>query len=119
MQTSLELLVIELGVSLQPFQESYRRYSEFVTSSWLKSIWEKVDMFDIDIDILNIPLEFPREGDKWLMQLFREAGFSKAQLLRLNRVRIFQQVLFLSDVLGAGGKSLDRKYLRKRKSNER
>ena len=45
-------------------------------------------------------------------------GYSGETLRRLNRVRLFQQVLFLSDVLGASGKSLDTKYLRRRRENE-
>ena len=61
------------------------------------------------VEVNNIELLMPREGDQWLMRLFMAAGFSKDQLLRLNRVRIYMQVLFLSDVLGANGKTLDPK----------
>ena len=52
------------------------------------------------------------------MQLFVRAGFNKEDLPRLNRVRVHQQVLFLSCVLGASGKSLDKKYMTKRKPEE-
>ena len=64
-------------------------------------------------------LKMPRKGDKWIMQLFTRAGFKKEDLLRLNRVRVHQQVLFLSCVLGASGKSLDKKYMTKRKAEEK
>lgn len=57
LQMSMELLVTELGISLQPLQESYRRYSCFVTNSWLKTLWEKVDMFDFSIEVNNIQLK--------------------------------------------------------------
>jgi hypothetical protein len=40
-QTSLELLIIETGLSLQPFTEDYDTCQHWVTSSWLKSVWEK------------------------------------------------------------------------------
>jgi hypothetical protein len=40
-------------------------------------------------------------------------GYRDADLRMLNRVRKHQQVLFLSDILGAGGESLDKLYLRK------
>ena len=43
--------------------------------------------------------------------MFITADFSKDSLLRLNRVRVHQQVLFLSCILGASGKILDKKYL--------
>ena len=70
------------------------------------------------VEVNNIELVMPREGDQWLMRLFMAVGFSKDQLLRLNRVRIYMQVLFLSDVLGANGKTLDPKYLKKRPDGE-
>ena len=37
LQLSLEYLIAELGVSEQPFQESYERYNTWVTHSWMKS----------------------------------------------------------------------------------
>ena len=47
------------------------------------------------------------------MVKFAAAGFDKDELERLNKVRIHQQVLFWSYVLGASGKSLNAKYTRK------
>lgn len=48
-----------------------------------------------------------------------EAGFSDEEELRkLNRFRCHQQVLYLSDILEANGKTLNKRYLRKRQSNE-
>ena len=79
------------------------------------SIWEKYDMFNVVIDLNENFLKIPREGDKWIMPLFARSGFNKEDLLRLNRVLFHQQVLFLSSVLGASGKSLDKKYMTKRK----
>ena len=54
----------------------------------------------------------PRNNDKWLIHEFVRIGYSKNDLERLNWVRIFQQLLFLSDILGAGGKTLDYQYLK-------
>ena len=71
------------------------------------------------IDKIDNFLKMPREGDKWIMQLFVRACFNKEDLLRLNRVRVHQQVLFLSCVLGASGKSLDKKYMTKRNLEEK
>jgi len=52
------------------------------------------------------------------MRVFVEAGFGKQELQRLNRVRIHQQVLFLSCVLGASGKQQDKNYLKRRPTGE-
>ena len=117
-QCSWEFLVLELGISSQPLNESYSRYSSWVTHSWLKSFWEKTSKFDISVEVNNFSLPAPRQGDKWLMRCFQDAGFNADELLRLNRVRIHQQALFFSCVLGAGGKSLDKRYLVRRKDEE-
>lgn len=71
-------------------------------------------MFDISVEFTDISLSLPRDDDQWLMRMFKHAGFSKDDLCILNRVRIYQQVVFLSDVLGASGKVLDRRYLERR-----
>ena len=54
----------------------------------------------------------------WPMYLFADKGFTEDELCRLNKVRLHQQVLFLSCVLGASGNMLERKYLKKRRDNE-
>ena len=45
-------------------------------------------MFKVVIDINDNFLKMPREGDKWIMQLFVRAGFNKEDLLILNIVRV-------------------------------
>jgi hypothetical protein len=46
------------------------------------------------------------------MQEFVQLDYSSNDLWRLNCVRIHQEVLFLSNVMDASGRGLDRKYLR-------
>ena len=74
----------------------------------------KVGIFDTKVIFNTIKLDMPRDNDKWLMREFVKIGYSKNDLERLNQVRIFQQVLFLSDILGAGGKSIDSQYFKRR-----
>jgi hypothetical protein len=45
-------------------------------------------------------------------------GCSEKELQSLNRVRKHQQVLFLSDILGASGGMADKQYLQKWKGGE-
>ena len=118
LQISMELFIVQLGRSLQPFDESYSRYHSLTTNCWLKSLWEKVEYYDIKVVLNNIKLPFPKEGDKWLMQVFEEIGCTDDELRTLNRVRIHQQALFLSDVLCAQGKRLDSKYMDLRPADE-
>ena len=71
-QTSLELLIIETGVSLQPFTEDYDydTCQHWVTSSLLKLVWEKASHLNIEIQLAPLPLQPPRERDKWIMAEF-------------------------------------------------
>ena len=71
-------------------------------------------MFRITVEVFNIPLLPPIKIDKWMMMELKRKGHSTEDLRRLNRVRVHQQVLLLSDVLGVSGKSLDKKYLKQR-----
>ena len=43
------------------------------------------------------------------MACFEDAGFSKPELLNMKRVRLHQQVLFLSDVLSEDGRYIEKK----------
>ena len=69
-----------------------------------------MSFYKIDLTVHNIPLEFSRRGDKWIMVAFMNTGYSLKELLKLNLVRIHQQVLFLFDVLGADGKIIGKRY---------
>jgi hypothetical protein len=53
MQISYSLLLVELGMSFQPLQVDYEKYSHLVTHTWMKMLWEKVSMFGI---IVTTPL---------------------------------------------------------------
>ena len=119
MQASLELMVLEMGVSAQPLQQSYSEYSDWVTHCWLKTLWEKLDLFNVLVEFHCLPVKMGRERDKWLMLELTRLGLAKQELKRLNRVRIHYQVLFLSDILGASGKHLDKKYLAPKDPAER
>ena len=114
MKLSLELLTLEMWISRQPLQASYKRYGSWIMDGWFKILWEKVDMFGITVEVCNIPILEPRKRDKWMVMELERKGHSAEDLLRFNRERVHQQVLFLSDVLGASGKSLDRKYQKQR-----
>ena len=119
MLVSFELMVIELGLSIQPFQAQYHKFQEWITHSWLKSIWEKVSMFSVTIDVIPLPIQPPREGDGWFMQAIEDSKlFDEEEKVILNRFRCHQQVLFISDIMDAGGRTVDSRYLNLRPINE-
>ncbi len=67
LQASMEALIIELGMSLQPLGVKYKTHSAWVTNSWLKFLWEKIDIFNLTVEVNNEDLEQPREKNQWLM----------------------------------------------------
>jgi hypothetical protein len=119
LQTSIGLLLVELGMLFQPLQLSYADFGHMVTTSWLKQVWEKFDRFKFAVMVHNLHSVFPREGDDWLMARFIGVGYRKDNLLTLKRVRKHQQVLFLSNILGVGGELLDKRYLQKWRETDR
>ena len=67
MQASLELFMIELGLSHQPFLIDYEKFGKLVTHCWLKTLWEKAAKFKIKITVETVKLPFPKRGDCWLL----------------------------------------------------
>jgi hypothetical protein len=61
----------------------------------MKMLWEKISMFCVEIVVVDLAMEYPWEGDWFVMQLLFEMGYPQEILQRLNRVLIFLQVLFL------------------------
>ncbi len=113
MQTSIELLVIELGLSLQPFAKDHNTCQHWITSLWLKLVWEKSSKLGIKIQLAHLPLQPPREHDTWIMAEFIRLNYDTQSLCQLNRVRLYQQVIFLSDVMDASRRAIESKYLDK------
>jgi hypothetical protein len=118
MQVSMEVFIIEGGVSMQLLSEPFSRYGKWVTHCWLRSLWEKVEMFGFRLEIAPLPLQPPRENDRWLILALIDHGFSENELIRLNQVRCHQQVLFLLDIFDASGQALDQRYLSRRSTDK-
>jgi hypothetical protein len=87
LQTSLELLVVDLGLLFQPFQVSYEHFGDWATTSWLKRVWEKVSFFGFTLSVNNLLVCYPREGDDWLMSQFIARGYTANELVILNQVQ--------------------------------
>jgi hypothetical protein len=84
LQVSMELLIVEAGVSPQPFLESYTGYSKWVTYSWLKSLREKLDLFQVKVEIRDTALLTPCTNNRWLMKVLIAKGYRDAELIALN-----------------------------------
>ena len=56
MKKYLNYMILEMVISLQPLQESYKKYEQWMTPGRLKYLWEKCDWFDVMVEINNTPL---------------------------------------------------------------
>ncbi len=79
---------------IAPLSQPFQQYSKWVTRSWLRLVWEKVDMFNIRVKIRELPLKFPREHDGWLMIMPGNVCYLVDKLICLNSLQCHQQALF-------------------------
>jgi hypothetical protein len=59
MQASYSLFMLELGISLQPLQESFDKYSFLSTHSWMKMLWEKAFKFGVRTVVADTGMVLP------------------------------------------------------------
>jgi hypothetical protein len=102
MQSSYSLLFVELGLSFHLLWEPYTRSERLATHLWMKMLWEKLSYFNVKGVVANLNQTFLRNGDL-IMQVLTCSGFSNEMLLRLNQVRVCQQLLFMSDIFMVSG----------------
>ncbi len=50
-------MIVEGGVSTQILSQPLLWYSKRVTNSWPKLVWEKVDLFNLKVEIKELPLK--------------------------------------------------------------
>ena len=86
----------------------YKAYSVLATNgTWYKNVWELVHYFKISLAFQSEYRLGPvRRGDKSLMSKFVRAGYTKADLLSLNIVRMHKMVIHLSDIVRCDGKTI-------------
>jgi hypothetical protein len=82
------MLIVEVVVSAQPFGHLFQKHGKCATLSLLTYLWEKCDTFNVTGDFKFSSLKLPRKWNQWIMKLFKQKGFCKNNLERLNKVRI-------------------------------
>ena len=100
LRTSLEYAQLKIGIGRNLFSLDYEMYHPLLTSSWIKSLWQFCHEQSINLTNTytpNIPLQ--QDNNVFLMEIFANHGFTKGQLERINRCRIYLQVYALSDIL--------------------
>jgi len=103
-QTSLELLQLELGSASNLFNLPYERWHSLGTDCWLKSLWQFIDFADIQLspELSVIPTP-PCLGDTAIMDCVLLSPLPLASILAINHCRIAHRAFFWSDIVTGRG----------------
>ncbi len=103
----LSHLQLQVGSSTPVFSNSYPPYAKWIDSSWLTSIWKFTSQIRLGIDIEHQWIPAPaRAKDSMIMDLALTFHLTDQQLKSINVCRMYLQVLALSDITAADGKSI-------------
>ena len=97
-----EQLAIGSGTAL--FQLRYKEHEHLIPETWIKQLWKFTSTCRATITIpsLWIP-KLQRLDDRYLMDVGREAGFSKAEQVHLRGAAIVLHAHTLSDIVTVDG----------------
>ena len=112
-QMGYKLLIIELGLSNQPFLLDFDKYYNRAAPTLLTKVWLRMQRFGFKLMTNTTKFSPPRERDRWFMSAVEDLGFSKEECRIINLVRVHQQVIFEADVFKADGQKLNATYLGK------
>jgi len=94
--------------SVQPiFTLPYPTYHKWIDHTWVTSIWKFTHQAKLTIDLENpwTP-KLTRENDSALMNMALRYDYTAIQLYILNQCRLHLQVMTLSDIMDAAGRTL-------------
>ena len=115
---SLQNMMIETGLIQDTFQQDFTVFGCLATDSWIKQLWKFVYEHDIRLIAPKeiMPVEI-RKGDRSIIYECVRMGYTETELVRLNRVRNFLQVIYISDLVEYDGKTMKQTVLEGRKED--
>ncbi len=99
----LEALQLEIGCIGNPLLENYNDLGALAMVCWAKSFWEQLRFYQFSIHMKYTTLHLPRRNDALIVTMLQRAGYTGDKLIALNRCRIANKMLFLSDITTACG----------------
>ena len=103
LRVSIELIQLEAGTMGDVLSQDFDKYDGLITDSWLVSLWRNLSRFWI---YLTLPDEksplFGQEKDLTVTEVALSQGYSLSQRQSINKVRLYLQVIFFSDMVIPG-----------------
>ena len=107
LRSSLECLQLEVGCQGCPLAEPFSFMGPHCTHSWVRSFWECVDAYSLQLVLDYASIPSPRENDIPIITIARQLGLKGKRLESINRCRLHTKSIFLSDVATAAGNRID------------
>ena len=105
---SLHLLQLQIGTNTNPLTLPYEKWGHLTPISWITRLWESLSLQPfISLTIEFDDILYPRINDMLVMTMFMDWTSDEEKLQRLNRCRCYLNILFLSDITLADGKTID------------
>jgi hypothetical protein len=113
-------LQLWVGSAKTFFALPYPHYALWIHHNWLMAIWKHTVQLQMQVEVEHHWLpKLLREHDLMLMDFFMTLNFSPSQLQLINRCRLFLQVLTLSDITSADGRTILPNYIKGIQSQDR
>jgi hypothetical protein len=106
-KSSLEFLLLELGISTDIASVNYEKYKSLTTHALVKNTWEFLNTHKITLNH-NITIPKNTTMDILIMPEICKKHPSKADLEAINQCRLFLKAYYISDITTASGKNFRR-----------
>ena len=100
----LETLHLSMGVETHIFKLDYSQFQFLMEPCWFKDIWRVSSKYNIIIEGTYTRPQCQRHLDVALMEVIVRSGlFTNREMILINRIRIYLQVFYLSDITSVCG----------------
>lgn len=103
---TIEAAKLEIGLPTDLFSSPYAQVSRLSTESWIKDVWHEFHTSAVHVQERTPNLAPQRDNDQFLIRAFLSAGITGRKLLRLNRCRLRNKIISLSDMTTGDGRQI-------------
>ena len=107
---TIDYLYLLLGLSPRPLSYDYTTASPLMTSSWIAHTWSYLSSIQGTLTYPSLFIDPQREGDVAIMSSALAYYGKGIKLRRINAVRLYLQVFYLSDIVTSDGKHVAQEY---------
>jgi hypothetical protein len=118
LKATLEALQVEIGCNGNPLSEQYNSHGILTTPSWIKSVWERSNQFNLEFILDYNRIHAPRKNDITIIELLLSNGVTGLELRKMNKCRLKLHAIFLSDITTASGRYLEEWVFGSRKGRQ-